>query len=238
LEIAAYQGERTARILSTAAGNVFTADGVSRDRLREILARDAIEGRTADQWWRRLESQVRLKTQRVVAESLSKGEPAEQIRQRLDELVVRPALRQAEALTRTVANNLANAASWETAEASPLTRFYRIHVTLDRRTSKVCLAIAAQNKIYQYAPDSPRPPFHFACRSIIEPIPIGRENEKPVEAGDWLKQQSKEVQDEILGPRRAEMFRKGRLQLEDLIRGDNSIAALPELRGVAASFQL
>jgi hypothetical protein len=241
VEIAAYQSERTAQILSSAAGNVFTADGVSRARLQEILNNDAIEGQTADQWWRRLEAQIRLKAQRVVAESLTNGESVEQIKQRVDDLVVKPAIRQAESLTRTVASNLANAAQFEAAEANPhLTRGYRLLFTLDRRTSLICLAWSekSRNKIYPYAPESPRPPFHFQCRTIIAPVPIGLEGEEAVEAGDWLKRQSDETQNVILGSRRAELFRKGRLQLEQLIRSDNSIATIPELRGVAGSFQI
>jgi hypothetical protein len=63
IEIASYQSERTAKILSKAAGNVFTADGIDRDRLREILTHDSIEGRTADQWFRRLEAEIAQREQ-------------------------------------------------------------------------------------------------------------------------------------------------------------------------------
>ena len=241
IEIASYQSERTAKILSTATGNVFTADGVGRDRLREILTHDAIEGRTAEQWWRRLESQTKLKTQRLLDEGLTKRLSADEIKQQINELVVRPAMRQAEALTRTVASNLGTAAQFETAEANPhLTRGYRLLFTFDRRTSLICLAWSrkSKDKIYPYAPDSPRPPMHWNCRTLIQPVLIGREDETQIEAGDWLTKQPEKTQDAILGPKRAEMFRKGRLQLDQLIRSDNSIATLAEVRGVAATFTL
>lgn len=239
VEIADYQAGRTAKILSRATGNVFASDTVSRDRLREILTNDAFEGLTADQWFNRLEAQTKLKTQRILDEYLTKGLNAGEIKQKIDELVVKPAMRQAEALTRTITSNLSVAAQWETGEANPhLTRGHRLLFTLDRRTSLICIAWSrkSKDKLYPYAPDSPRPPFHFNCRTIIAPVLIGRENEQPVEADEWLTNQSEKTQDAILGPQRAEMFRKGRLQLDELIRSDNTIATIPELRGVAASF--
>lgn len=241
LEIAGYQSERTARILSRAAGGVFTVDSVSSDRLREILTHDAIEGLTADQWFRRLEAQTRLKAQRLLDEHLTKGTSADEIKQLLNDQVAKPAQRQAEALTRTVTSNLSNAAQWETGEANPhLTRGYRLLFTLDRRTSLICIAWSrkSKDKIYPYAPDSPRSPFHFNCRTIIAPVMIGREHEEPVEASDWLTKQSEKTQDAILGPQRAELFRKGRLRLDELIRSDETISTVPELRGVAATFTL
>lgn len=241
IEIAGYQSERTAKILSRATGNVFASDTVSRDRLREIFTNDAFEGLTADQWFNRLEAQTKVKTQRILDEYLTKGLNAGEIKQKIDELVVRPAMRQTEALTRTITSNMSVAAQWETGEANPhLTRGYRLLFTLDRRTSLICIAWSRKSKdrLYPYAPDSPRPPFHFNCRTIIAPVLIGREHEHTVEADEWLTKQSEKTQDAILGPQRAELFRKGKLQLDELIRSDNTIATIPELRGVAATFTL
>ncbi|HST21153.1 MAG TPA: hypothetical protein VLR90_08560, partial [Blastocatellia bacterium] len=177
--------------------------------------------------------------QRLLDEHLTKGASADEIKRLLDEQVVRPVMRQTEALTRTITSNLSVAAQWETGEANPhLTRGYRLLFTLDRRTSLICIAWSrkSKDKLYPYAPDSPSPPFHWGCRTILCPVLIGRESESQIEAGDWLTAQSSEMQDMILGPRRAELFRQGRLQLDELIRSDNTIATLPELKGTAASF--
>lgn len=237
VEIAAFQSEVQASALARAAG--IGAESISRARLREIFEGDAIEGRTAQGWFERTKLRAQAEAQKHINLSAAANETPDQLKERIRTYVFKPAERQVEALTRTVVNNVANAAQFETAEASPrVTKFYRLHVTLDRRTSYVCLAIAAEHKLFPYAPESPRPPFHFACRTIIEPVLIGREHDKKEDAGDWLKRQGAAEQDEILGKKRAELFRKGRLNLDQLVRSDNSIATIPELRGVASGFGL
>lgn len=47
---------------------------------------------------------------------------------------------------------------------------------------------------------------------------------------EWLKKQSKEFQDEVLGPTRAEMFRKGDLHLDKFVARDGDVLTLDELR--------
>lgn len=47
---------------------------------------------------------------------------------------------------------------------------------------------------------------------------------------DWLKTQSKEFQDQVLGPTRAEMFRKGEVSLDKFVARDGDVLTLDELR--------
>lgn len=51
---------------------------------------------------------------------------------------------------------------------------------------------------------------------------------------DWLKAQSAERQNEILGPTRAKLFRENRLEPADLYRMDGSYKSLDELRAMLA----
>jgi hypothetical protein len=237
LSIALSESEKTAGAMLKAANVETLAKPVSLERLRAIYQGDAIEGFTADQWWRHNERKLRERVRIETREGLAKGESLAEIRARVENNALLRSKRHAEALSRTSANNLSNAAIWETGEANPnLSRGYRLIVTFDRRTSKICIAYGERNLIYPYRAGSPRPPFHFLCRTIIQPVIRGHENDKPVDAGRWLKGQSIETQNEILGPRRAELFRKGKIDLSDLIRGDNTIATIPELRGVASIF--
>lgn len=47
---------------------------------------------------------------------------------------------------------------------------------------------------------------------------------------DWLKKQTKDFQDRVLGPTRAEMFRKGEISLDKFIARDGDTLTLEELR--------
>ncbi len=47
---------------------------------------------------------------------------------------------------------------------------------------------------------------------------------------DWLKQQSKIFQEEVLGPTRARMFRKGEISLEKFVARDGDILTLAQLK--------
>ena len=237
--IAASESEKTAAAMLAASGKKAIANPVSVNRLKEIYETDSIEGHTVDEWFahnqRKLAERIRLETRL----GLERDKSLATTRAHIETDVLARSRRHAEALARTATANISNAAIWESGEANPThTKGYRLIVTFDRRTSKICMAYGQRNLVYPYRAGSPRPPLHFLCRTIIQPVLIGRENEAPQDAGEWLTNQSAETQNEILGPRRADLFRKGRLDLSDLIRGDNSIASIPELRGVGAGFQL
>lgn len=47
---------------------------------------------------------------------------------------------------------------------------------------------------------------------------------------EWLKKQSKAFQDQVLGPTRAEMFRKGEISLDKFVARDGDVLTLDELR--------
>ena len=72
--------------------------------------------------------------------------------------------------------------------------------------------------------EGPRPPAHFNCRSVMVPVLDGEKVEgmRPAVTADsigtvpatttydeWLRQQPASFQDEVLGPGKAELFRKG-----------------------------
>lgn len=234
--IAEKQSARAVTAMAEASGAVRAFEAIGRERLREILGGDAIDGLTVSEWHKRNEARFLQRVRAQTRLGLQRGETLAAIKERVEKFAYQPARRHAETLARTAANNLANAAIYESAEASGLSRGYRLIVTFDGRTSPICLAYGKRNRVYPYAPSSPRPPLHWACRTIIKPVLIGGRDEAPQDAGAWFARQSNETQNHILGARRAELFRKGKLDLSDLIRSDSSIKSLPELRGLAASF--
>lgn len=108
-----------------------------------------------------------------------------------------------------------------------------IVATLDSRTSPYCRG--ADGKIYLYKDGPfPRPPFHLACRSATSPVlspefdftrevrtrpAVGEGGAQRVDAGtsyyEWLKSQPKAVQDDALGPAKADIFRNAGLTAEE-----------------------
>lgn len=97
----------------------------------------------------------------------------------------------------------------------------RVNATLDRRTSPVC-----RNLDHTFMPiDKARyPPYHFNCRSSFEIVydgytaPKQRASEHGVVENqtyyEWLKNQSAQYQDEVLGKTRGKLFRDGGLTVE------------------------
>ena len=47
---------------------------------------------------------------------------------------------------------------------------------------------------------------------------------------EWLRGQPASVQDEVLGPRRGELYRKGKMDLKELVRTDGSVVTVEELK--------
>lgn len=52
---------------------------------------------------------------------------------------------------------------------------------------------------------------------------------------DFLKRKGEPIQNQILGPTRAKLWRDGKLKLEDFIKSDGSVLTLDELRKVYPS---
>jgi len=204
-------------------------------RAQQILDGDSFDGATYKRW-------VEIGKERTIRDTniqtqlsrVAKESPA-QLRERLLTNVTRPAQMRARALTRTFSLNVSNALAMETAEADPATKGYRLLVTLDGRTSLVCINYAAEHKFYLFEPGNPRPPFHYNFRTVIFPVVQGHEKEKPPDSEKWLQSKSAAEQDEILGPERAEMYRRGEISLAGLINSENRVLDLAELRGVSSS---
>ena len=129
--------------------------------------------------------------------------------------------------------------------------------TLDSRSCVVCMALDGQawnldgEKLPQTKVDFTAPPKHFGCRCILSPIPktfkdIGLNIPEPTDAGqrasslgpvegsitfdDFLARQSPTFVENVLGKRRAELFRAGKLSVRDLVSGTGRELTLDELR--------
>jgi hypothetical protein len=103
--------------------------------------------------------------------------------------------------------------------------------------------------------EGPRPPFHFNCRTTTVPVTkswkdLGAKKQKEVPASsrasmdgqvpdrltyeDWLKLQTKDVQVEALGARRAALFRESKLDVKDLTNEFGRPITIKELEATAS----
>ncbi|WLF84829.1 minor capsid protein [Moraxella sp. ZY210820] len=88
----------------------------------------------------------------------------------------------------------------------------QVIATLDSRTSPICRHL---DREYMSLDKAIYPPFHFNCRSTFVYVLKG---EKPSTDGmsyyEWLKTQSDDFQNQVLGTKRAMLFRDGGLSIE------------------------
>ena len=152
-------------------------------------------------------------------------------------------------LVRTSINQVANAASQQVYEANQdITKKYRYIATLDTRTSARCRALDGRE--FEYG-KGPTPPQHFNCRSTTVPIidpdilppstvatRASKDGPVPVNTsyGEWLKNQPRSVQEDVLGKDKVVYFNKlaekhgARDAMAKLVRDDGSELSLKDLR--------
>jgi SPP1 gp7 family putative phage head morphogenesis protein len=153
------------------------------------------------------------------------------------------------ALVRTSINQVANSASQQVYEANQdITKKYRYVATLDSRTSSICAALDGRE--FEYG-KGPMPPQHFNCRSttvpiidpdILPPSTIAKrasaDGPVPVNTsyGQWLKDQPRSVQQDVLGPGKVPYFNRlvdkygARDAMAKLVRDDGSELTLKDLQ--------
>ena len=97
---------------------------------------------------------------------------------------------------------------------------YVLSAVLDSRTSDICLGwngtVILWTENYQ-----PKPPFHFNCRTTMIPYFAGG-TEIPAGGFDWLKRQSKQFQDDLIGPTRGDLLRNSGLTADEYRRASRN----------------
>lgn len=155
------------------------------------------------------------------------------------------------ALVRTSINQVANTASQQVYEANQdITQKYRYVATLDSRTSSICAALDGREFSYGRGP---MPPQHFNCRSTTVPVidyeALGlippAEGKRAASGGmvpsntnygQWLKDQPRNVQEDVLGPGKVPYFNRlvdkygAKNAMARLVRDDGSELTLEQLR--------
>lgn len=195
-------------------------------KVRDTIRAGIVEGRTTDQVVRDIRGRRSMGFRDGIMES----------NRRATETVVRTAI-----------NHTANTAREYTYERNGnLIKGVRWNSTLDGRTSAVCRA--RDGKVYEPG-KGPRPPAHFNCRSSTSPVTkswrelgfdidelppatrAGMNGQVPADQDydTWLRKQPKAFQEEVLGPTRAKLFRKG-LKMERFVDRKGSTLTIEELK--------
>ena len=161
--------------------------------------------------------------------------------------------RKAETLARTITNHTATVSRNETMkENTDVLDGYKWVATLDSRTSLICGS--RDGIIYEIDDANPKPPAHFNCRSTITfkvnpeydlgADVNGTRPSKGIPKGDvssdltydqWLRTQPLEFQNEVLGKKRAQLFREG-ATLDKFVDDRGKTLSLPELQAKDGAF--
>ena len=154
----------------------------------------------------------------------------------------------ASALVATITNHVSNSARASVYEANDdIIDGVKWVSTLDGSTTATCRSLDGQ----VFPVDSgPRPPAHWGCRSTTKPI-VKKEfsvlkdvkTERPGVAdgkvqdvkgtatyNSWLKKQSPEFQDEVLGETKGKLFRSGKYNMNSFVDKNYQELTLDELR--------
>lgn len=139
------------------------------------------------------------------------------------------------AVVRTSINHATTTARELTYKAnSDIVKAVQIVATLDHRTCEVCGARDGQ--VYEID-EGPRPPYHYNCRCTTAPVvkswqELGLDAKEVPETTrasmngqvpskvtfpKWLSTQSPQVQDDILGPEKAKLFRTGKVTVDRFV---------------------
>lgn len=159
---------------------------------------------------------------------------------------------QAATLARTITNHVATQAREAVYRQNrDIMEGYEWVATLDSRTSLICAS--RDGTVYPFGNDpikNPKPPAHFSCRSTIVPVvksqfslfrkerttrpATGSRGRQRVSASrnyeSWLRRQTDEFQDEVLGNTKGRLFREGNLGLSRFIDQSGREYTLDDLR--------
>ena len=212
--------------------NAFTKKELFSKVIKQPLTTD---GNLLQPWLKDFTTREVKRTSGVVRAGWAQGKTNQQLVQELagtkarryKDGVLDITRRNAETVVRTAIQHVSSAAQhavWE--DNQDVVKEYRFVATLDGDTSRECRALDGQ--VFPFG-RGPVPPIHPRCRSRTVGVLqdkfsfLSEGRTRSAEGGpvstktnyyDWLKRQSKEVQEEVLGPTRTKLFRDGGMSAE------------------------
>ena len=182
-----------------------------------------------DTWFKSLSTAVRNNVNKQLRVGIASGESVPALGKRVQK-AFNTGTKQAQAIARTATSAVVHNAREEVFKANKdIVPKVQWTATLDDRTTVVCINL--DGKIFETG-TGPRPPIHFQCRSTVVPVTpswqeFGVSDPPPATRASmngavpakltykkWLAQQSKATQVKVLGKKKAELYRSGRVKIE------------------------
>lgn len=225
-DFAAHESDFQARVIENAVPVDLEMTRPSLSALRAVVLSQPFRGRILAEWTETLEDQDVKRISDALKIGLTEGQTTDQIVRRVigtkaaqyRDGILEMSRAHATAVIRTAIAHVANAGGEALYEAnSDIVKGVKWVSVLDGRTTLICQS--RDGNIYPIN-SGPRPPAHWNCRSRTVPY-LGETSVVGTRAsqigpvpGDvtypgWLAAQSAKVQDQVLGPTRAKLFRNG-----------------------------
>jgi hypothetical protein len=230
---------------------------LTAETLASLAKNVLIDGAPSAAWWDKQAEDTAFKFAAAVRQGIINGETNERIVARISGRAAEPGImdvarRNARALVHSSIMSAANDARLATFRKNArFIKGVRWIATLDGHVCVRCAALDGQawdldgGKLAGTEVDFQSPPIHWNDRCVLSPIPkseadtgptIGARasSEGPVAASttfqDFLKRQSPEFIERVLGKERAALFQAGKLTVRDLVSGTGRELTLEELR--------
>lgn len=204
--------------------------------ISQLVEESPFEGHLLKDWFNGLTVKAQSGANAVINQGMIQGHSIDQMVTNLYSGPARIVDQNADMIVRTAVNAISSQARERTyAENLDIVGEVMWVSTLDARTTIICMS--RDGKRYPVM-EGPRPPAHIGCRSTTVPITKSWEElgipglkeldettratmdgQKPdkVTYEDWLKAKPASFQNEVLGPKRAELFREQGLSLKDMV---------------------
>ena len=215
--------------------------------INTIATTTVVDGALQVEWWNRQAETTAFRFSQAVRQGMTEGRTNQQIIATVRGFID-VSRRDAAALVQTATASVANRAREATFERNlDVIKRYRAVATLDTHTCPTCAPLDG----LEWKPDGtkvgghkfplPAYPLHMNCRCLLVPIVLdgdlggtrasdGGQVDGNLTFAGWLRRQSTEKQDEILGKGRAELYRKGTITLTDLVTASGNPLTLEQLR--------
>lgn len=248
IEFAALEAEFHGNGIERAVAIDYRAKMPSPQMLRTLVEQSPIDGHLLSSWTSAMSTNRLGRIEQQLRIGIVQGETVQEITKRVRGILP-VSRRSAETLTITAVSTVSNQTKLATyRENSDVIKGVQFTATLDTRTSSQCQS--HDGEFYPIDKVKSQPPLHPRCRSVLvgvakswkelglnreeadEGVRASMDGQVPASTtyGSWLKQQSAERQDDVLGKERGKLFREGKLSFEQLYRDDGTYASLEELR--------
>lgn len=225
-------------------------------RLRAIVEEVPFEGRLLSSWTAGMEQGRIDRVSAAIRSGMVQGETTDEIVRRIrgtkaakyTDGILQVSRRSATSVVRTSVSHVSNVAAQETWKTnSHVVKGWQFLATFDSRTTVTCAGLSG--KVFPIG-EGPIPPRHIRCRSISVPVtksfrelgvdadelPKGKRASMDGQVASdmtfsgWMTSKGAATQDAILGKTRADLWRAGKLDLADFIKGDGTVLTLDQLK--------